>query len=230
MHRFVSFVGYQLGTLLALSRIKSGTGNFEIMYWRRSLHDDLAMHPGLAAAWYKAGELELTSLGEPLDEPIYFLRCEPLHVRIIVFHFRVLLHLFGVFEIFRSGREHDFVIDLAVVPENKANLLAFADFNAIGNEDHRSVTRVARVPIHNRVFSLCELGAISIRFAERHLTNARWLLRIAWFPGREAAIAVAVARRSGPANAGPAKTVREKRVSKEILIETWLFSSRFIRG
>src|SRR5215207_5211700 len=88
-----------------------------------SLDDDGALHAGLVVAGDQAGELERASLGEAPHDLRRAIRIEATPIRVVVLHVGVLLHRDLVLLVVRDGVEHEFVVDLAGVLEDEADLL-----------------------------------------------------------------------------------------------------------
>ncbi len=54
-------------------------------------------------------------------------------------HLRILLHLVRMFEILFCCRQDELVLNLAVISQQKSNLLASIDFQSVRHEEHHSV-------------------------------------------------------------------------------------------
>src|SRR5262249_19513387 len=101
-----------------------------------SLHDDLAEHALFVVAGDETGELEFTALGELPNELAVSVRQNALPVRVVVLHVGMFFHDLGVLAIFGNGREDEFVILLAIVMQNEADLFPSAHFDSRGLEAH----------------------------------------------------------------------------------------------
>ena len=80
----------------------------------------------------EAGELELTTLGEFPNDLAVAVRQEALCIRIVMLHVWILFHRLRVFAIFGDRGEDEFVILLAIVLQDEADLFPLADLNARG--------------------------------------------------------------------------------------------------
>src|SRR3954447_6440168 len=92
-----------------------------------SFHGDVANHAVIAMVGNQAGKFEGARLGELPDDFGRLVRRKPYPVRVVVLHVRVLLHHFGMREILLGGGEQEFVVLLADVAQDEADLLAALD-------------------------------------------------------------------------------------------------------
>jgi hypothetical protein len=104
-----------------------------------SLDDDRPGHSRFAMTGNQAGILELTGLGESPNDFAGLLRGELSSVRLSMHHVGILLHGFGVLEILGGIGQNEFVIQLAVVPQHKLDLLTLPDLKPRWGEQHFSV-------------------------------------------------------------------------------------------
>src|SRR5262245_61187596 len=88
----------------------------------------------------QATELELTRFGEAPDDLRGSLGLQSPSVRVIVLHVRVLFHLLRVLGVLFGRRQYELVIELSVVPQHEADLLALAHLDPVRNEHHLAVT------------------------------------------------------------------------------------------
>src|SRR2546430_2213334 len=148
-----------------------------ISSWFRScasLHDDLAEHALFIVSGDKAGELKFAALSKPPNEFAVPVRHEPLRVRVVMLHVRMLLHDFGMLAIFGNGCEYEFVILLAAVLQNKTDLLPPSHLDSRRLETH-----------------------LAASLEHLDLDDARWLLGITRLAGREASVILMGGRRNG---------------------------------
>src|SRR5262249_10436261 len=100
------------------------------------LHGDPSDHALLIVAGNETGELESATLGELPNDLAVAVRQEALCIRIVMLHVWILFHHLRVLAIFSDRGEDEFVILLAIVLQDEADLFPPTDLNSRGLVTH----------------------------------------------------------------------------------------------